>query len=145
MFHEATNEGAGLTGKFGIDIPEITAGTTYDNAPYTTEEIDRDGYQSSQVQISYEASLAATKTLSLKLDIMDCATSGGTFSTASSLLAATVVETGSGTPKDVYNVNIDLSGYERYVKLVLTPDLSNSGTDTVKLAVTPVLSGKRVI
>lgn len=118
-----------------------TAAGSGDNTKMTLVEVDRvdanGGIAMSAILVvPYTTTLAQAETLSLTLGITDCATSSGSYSTATSLLAKTAISTGGtggSTNTDVYEVRVDLRGYNRYLKFEVTPDLSASGTDTAKI------------
>ena len=51
-------------------------------------------------------------------------------------------DTGGTTEVGVARMDVDLSGIKRYFRLVVTPDLSASGTDTAEFAACFVLGGQ---
>lgn len=130
---------------YGEIIVPATAGAGTDNVKLTTGEIDRVDAttlglaRSAIVQVTYKPNLAAGETLSLTIGILDCAASSGSYSAATALLAKTAVKTGASTAGDVYELRVDLTPFERFIKFEVTPDLGASGTDTLSGTVTVAL------
>lgn len=143
--HESVNDiGARLIAKFADHI-NATAGGSGDNSVATGEEIDRyvagKGLAMSAKLIAiYSTTLTSDKTLSLTAGLTSCATSGGGYSSATSLLAKTAIATAT-TDVGIVEIDIDLAAYERYLKTALTPDLSADNTDVAEFYVALVLGG----
>ncbi len=139
-----------------------TAGGTGDDTILTGFAIDRARFSldaslaiSVDVIVAYDATLAAGKTLSLTFDLQTSI--DGQNWTDYAIQPATVVATGpTGGGRVVgvsrltrqdsniasgYSVGVDLSGARRYVRLLLTPDLSNTGTDTAVISTVGVFGG----
>lgn len=92
-----------------------------------------DMFDSAKLVITYRTTLTAAKTLSFAVNIQDATDDSGTgaadYGTA---LAATVVKTGALTDaRDTLEFDFDLSGANQFVRAQVTPDLSNTATDTV--------------
>ena len=124
-------------------ISSATAGGTGDNTKVTGATVDRVGYGSAAVAIAYTATLAATKTLSFAVEVQE-SDDGSTWGTATALQAATVQATGQSggsTETGVLKISDSFETRARYVRYNVTPDLSNTGTDTASVAVTVVLGG----
>jgi hypothetical protein len=124
-----------------------TAGGTGDNTLVTGVIIDRaaSGWaQSCVVAIPFTATLAAAATLSVGGVLQDGENSGlsdaGTFATLTNAVVATG-PSGGGTVTGVVELNVNLAGAKRYVRLNFTPDLSASGTDTAALSAVLVFGG----
>ena len=83
------------------------------------------------LSFSYTPGLAAAETLSLTMSILHDDETGGSYTSTVAILPKTVIKTGASTAADVYSINVDLSGYKRFLKIETTPDLGASGTDTV--------------
>lgn len=99
-------------------------------------------YECLSFAISARAVLAATKTLSLAAKVEHSANGSSwttleDFGTAISLLGGVggTTETGEAI------ISVNLNEANDYVRLVLTPDLSASGTDTATFAAVGLLSG----
>jgi hypothetical protein len=92
-------------------------------------------YQSGFVLIHYLTTLTADKTLAFGLQKEDSDTDGGSKSADVEVLASTVVATGELTASHgTYVIPISgdtLKSWKRYVNLLVTPDLSNTSSDTV--------------
>lgn len=54
---------------------------------------------------------------------------------------ATLQETGAGTKRGQKEIDVDLAGAKRYLRLKYTPDLTAGGVDTVELASLAVFGG----
>jgi hypothetical protein len=80
--------------------------------------------------VGWCAALTAAKTLSLNVDIYDCATSGGGYTKFGDTLSTGVVSTGAGNKSGSLVLPISTTGIKRYVKLYVTPELSADNTDT---------------
>ena len=126
----------------------IVAGSGTDNSKVTGAAIDRivNGglARSCKLVIPYEAVLAEGKKISFTVGLTDCATSNGSYSTATAIQAATAAATGgTGGSTEVGNVelDIDLSGYAQFLKFEITADLDASGTDTANWFSSVVLGG----
>lgn len=139
-----TDIGAKLNSEYCGSVSWTAAGTG-DNTAVTGLAIDRLGYNSAKAVIGYTTTLTEAKTLSFAVEITSCATSGGTYDTATALQAATVAatgDTGGSTETGTLEFDIDLSGYKRYIKINFTPDLSHTGTDTARAMAIAILGGK---
>ena len=139
-----TDGGHAVKGKYGVNIAQITAGSaTYDNAAYTTDSIDRRGYNSCKVLIPYSAVLATDNVFTLGLKVSE-SDAGTTFTSMAVLFAATTIATGTTTAsplKGCYEYSLDLSGYDRYIKFEVTPNCSAANTDTLFVCCNVVLTG----
>jgi hypothetical protein len=125
----------------------ITAGAGQDGQAQTGVIIDRAAFgwaQSAVFAIPYTTTLAATETLSVAMTVQDgennALSDAGTFATRANAVVATG-PSGGATVTGVVELNVNLSGAKRYVRLNYTPDLSASGTDTAALSGVAVLGG----
>lgn len=110
-----------------------TAAGTGDNTKVTGATIDTDGFGSGSILIGYKATLAATKNLTLAIEVQESA-DGTTWDDAVALQATVIVatgEAGGSTETGVFKLADKLEGRKRYVRYNITPDLDASGTDTV--------------
>lgn len=111
-----------------------TAAGTGDNTKVTGEVIDLMDRPSGVLVIGYETTLTEAKTLKFAVEHTDSA-DNSSYGTAVEDQAATTAATGGtggSTVKGVVTINVDCSGAKRYRKYAITPDLSHSGTDTVR-------------
>lgn len=123
-----------------------TAAGTGDNTKVTGATINRATYNypgSAKLCISYVTDLTAAKTLSFAAEYQE-SSDGSSWDTAVVIQAATADKTGAATAfvGDV-EYDIDLTGKKQYVRFNITPDLSNTATDTVVWAANAVLGGAR--
>ena len=108
------------------------AAAASDNAKKTSAAIDRLGYSSCMLLIPWQAVLAEAKTVSFTVDVTDCATSGGSYASYSAVAKTVYGTGGSGgsTASGMIELDVDLKGADRYLKVEITSDLSATGTDT---------------
>ncbi|EHJ49501.1 hypothetical protein DFW101_3505 [Solidesulfovibrio carbinoliphilus subsp. oakridgensis] len=129
-------------------ISAATAGGTGDATEVDGAYIDRQGFSSLKVIIAYTATLAATKTLTVAANLQDAtSTAGAGVADFGAALATAVVATGptgGGTVTGVVELDFDVSGADRYVRVQYTPDLTATGTDTATLSAVYVLGGAQV-
>jgi hypothetical protein len=144
-----------------------TAGGTGDNTEVVGATIDRLTLVRNTVALTgavpiggvfmiyYEAVLQATYTLTIKNALVEDSADGSTWATVFDQTgvagpippawpAAGVVDTGAtggSTQRGVMFFGTDLRKCRRYVRFDFTPDLSASGTDTLKTVGIAVLSG----
>lgn len=139
--HPSRNNISAFIKTMACGLASAVAAGTGDATAVTGATIDRKGYGSAQLVVSYKTTLTADKTLSVAAEIQESA-DGNTWDTAVELYGATVLKTGAATNAvGEKRTAIDLSGYKRYVRINFTPDLSHSGTDTAIVAADLVLGG----
>jgi hypothetical protein len=125
------------TAKFADQADAVAAGAgdaTESNGVY----VDARGYGSASLWAFYEAVLAEDETLTLTANAQDASDGSGTgvadFGTA---YAATVVATGGtggSTERGAVRLaDLNLAGSAGYLRSQVTPNLSNSATDTLRL------------
>jgi hypothetical protein len=147
-----TNIGGYILPKYGVKHlgagtnGAIVAGGTYDNVEATTQVIDRKGFDSCEVALFYQGAIATGESLTHGLKISDSA-DNGTWNTEAVIYAATTIVTltTGATIYGVYTKDIDLTGYERYIKFLSTGNLSASGTDTIFLHTHVILGGAQAL
>ncbi|MHC1792124.1 hypothetical protein [Solidesulfovibrio sp.] len=136
-----------LAGRFAA-ISAATAGGTGDATEVDGAYIDRQGFSSLKVLIGYKATLAATKTLAVAANLQDASSSAGAgVADYGDTMASAVVATGAtggSTETGVVELDFDVSGAGRYVRVQYTPDMSATGIDTATLAAVYVLGGAQV-
>lgn len=112
-----------------------------DESADTSAAISLAGYNSALLAIGWEFVASDTETLSYKVEIQDCATSAGTYSSFSTLKDTTVVKTATAattyTGQSLLDINTAL--YNKYVKLKITATCS-IGTGNVDFASTLILA-----
>lgn len=124
-----------------------TAGGTGDATEVTGVTLDRAALgwpQSGVVAIPYTATLGATETLSLAIEIEhDDASNMSTASTFATRASAVVATgpAGGGTVTGTLEFDLSLAGAKRYIRANFTPDLSADDTDTAALSEVIVLGG----
>lgn len=123
----------------------VVAGGGADGVKVTGETIDRQKYQSLSLMIGAVATLAQGETLSITVEEQQ-SDDGSTWDTATAVVTLTdflTGDTGGSTESGVSQQGIDLQGKKRYVRYNVTPDLSNTATDTCAVVGIAVLGGKR--
>jgi hypothetical protein len=129
----------------------LTAGGGGDNTLVTGLIIDRDagGWpESAVVAVSFTATLAASATLSLTTVVQEGQAANLSDVTTLQSQAATVVATGpvgGGTVTGCHEINVDLRGAGRYVRVNVTPDLSAGAADTATIAALLITGPGRTI
>ena len=122
-----------------------TAGGAGDATEVDGGWIDRLGYDSLVASMGFRAVLAQTQTLTLAANLQDADDDQGTGAADfGDALAATVVatgETGGSTEVGTKEVDFNLRGARRYVRLQFTPNLSAANTDTATVMAQAVLAG----
>lgn len=116
-----------------------TAGGSGDNTAVTGVVIDRAAHgwaQSAVFVVPFTTTLAAAATLSVVMTVQDGdaanLSDAASFATRANAVVATG-PAGGGTVTGVVELNVNLSGAKRYVRLNFTPDLSAANTDTAAL------------
>jgi hypothetical protein len=135
----------------GVNIVAAGAG---DNTKVTGETIDRFAayagdtlgeVMSADLCVCARAVLAASKKLSIAIEIEEADNSSFTSSTTTVLQASTALLTDSGsgsTLRGSSRLAVDLFARKRYVRFNVTPDLDASGTDTAQIATAAALRRK---
>ncbi len=120
-----------------------TAGAT---SAVTSVTVDRQAFQSASMprtavfSVAWFTALAATKTLSFAFEV-DSSPDGATW-TAYATQAAAVVATGATTGlTGITDFAVDLNGAQRYLRLIVTPTLSATSTDTVNIVPIAAFAG----
>ncbi len=151
MFSEFHNIGAEIgVQDLGI-IFNAVAGGTNDNTQKTSAILDRTTFHnplSMSLLIAFIATLSANATLSLAWTLQSGEKSDASDATtfASFAKAAVLTDGGSGgTQHGVQKTDIDLAGAGRYLRLLLTTDLSAASTDVSNVAAIPVFGGEDVL
>lgn len=125
----------------------VTAGGGGDNTAVTGVIIDRAAFgwaQSAVFAVPFTATLAASQTLSVAMTVQHGEDAGlsdvATFATRANAVVATG-PVGGGTVTGVVELDVNLGGARRYVRLNFTPDLSAANTDTAALSGVAVFGG----
>jgi hypothetical protein len=127
-------------------ISTATAAGTGDNTEVDGAALDVNGnYGSLKVCLAYEAALTSEKTLSLTANLQTADDSSFSVNAEDFGDALTKTEVAGGTgitsATGVVELDFDLRGARRYVRIQYTPDLSNTGTDTCTVAAAYILAG----
>jgi hypothetical protein len=126
----------------------LTAGGSGDNVLVKGVALDRTALGnalSCVVQVATRAVLAATATLSVggcRLQHGNTPVDGDFVDFATVTVASLTGASGGSTETGLSLGEIDLTMARRYVRLVYTPDLSASGTDTAQVAALVVFAGQ---
>nr|WP_295828293.1 hypothetical protein [uncultured Azospirillum sp.] len=145
MHASMQNAAALIAARYGVAGVDVTAGGSGDATEVNCAWVDRLGFASLKAVVTYTATLAAAATLTFAGNLQDASDSGGTGADDyGPALPATVVATGpggGGTVTGVAELDFDLSGTNRYVRLQVTPNLSAANTDVCEFGVTYILAG----
>lgn len=145
-----TDIGSLVSEKIGSAFASATAGGTGDNTAVTGTSIDRAAIGNplcAEVAVLYSATLAATKTLTLKTVKIEDSADGSTWADYATFDDAVVATgaTGGSTEAGAAAYKVNLSGARRYVRVDFTPDLSATGTDTASAVAAWVFGGFDVL
>jgi hypothetical protein len=147
-----TNIGGYILPKYGVKHlgagtnGAIVAGGTYDAVEATTQSIDRNGFDSCEVALFYQGAIATGESLLHGLKIQDSANNSD-WNTEGVIYAATTIVTltTGATIYGVYIKDINLTGYERYVKFLSTGNLTAGSVDTIFLHTHVILGGAQAL
>lgn len=133
---------------FGADSGNATAGGTGDETAINGTTIDLNAQPMGEVvafAVGAKAVLAVTKTLTVTGKIQDSA-DGSTWADVKSFGTLISLLGGSGgtTERGANLMQIDRARLRRYVRSVVTPDLSATGTDTAVIQTVGILGGLQV-
>jgi len=136
-----TNIGGYVKTPVAFAPTSLVAAGTGDNTEITGGVIDLLGYSSLSLVMPWVTSLTADKTLSI-LTKYQTSPDNSTWATAVTLQASTVVKTGAVTAGTGFvKLDLNVDNLPRYIKFLVTPDLSHSGTDTAIVAGVAILGG----
>lgn len=146
--------GAQLVAKNAVNPAVVTAGSTDDGQEVNGFIIDRQAFAdlllSVKVAIPYDASIVDTFTATLAANLQDSDTTASTafadYDDKDGSTGQSVVETGTTavTAFDkILEFDVDLSSAKRYIRLQVTPTLSNGSTssDTLDYGAVHVFGG----
>lgn len=136
--------GAHITAR-GCEAASATAGGSGDATEVDGQWIDRMGFKSAKLVVTFDATLGDGDTLSIAANLQDATDASGTGAAdfGDALADAVVATGGTGGSTEVGAVELDVNLTEanRFVRAQFTPDLSASTTDTAIVAATLVLGG----
>ncbi len=124
-----------LTSPFTADLTTLN-GVAF----YGTTAIDRLNFNSAKVVCPYKVDLGSSETFKLSIAIKssnDLASMGS----ATTLVDAALIATGTTTLNDTYELDLDLSEYKQYIQIGVLPLLSAANTDSLSLGVVVDLLG----
>ncbi|HET7233254.1 MAG TPA: hypothetical protein VFJ16_24800 [Longimicrobium sp.] len=123
----------------------VTAGGAGDNTEVNGPWVDRQGYASAKLVITFKAVLAAAATLTIAANLQEATDSAGTgaadFGAAHAAATAATGAGGGSTEYGVVELDLNLTTAERYVRAQFTPNLSAANTDTAVVSAVLVLGG----
>jgi len=143
------NIGGVIKSVYAAGPTNVTAAGSGDNTLVngSTVDLQANGYPLSCVaQFNFKTVLTSAKTLSLAYKVQHSSDNGNwsDFST----VASTVISTGGSggtTNTGCTELDVDLSGAYRYVRVAYTPLCSATGTDTANIMASFVLAGQAEI
>ena len=123
--------------KYALPYTAVTAGAGGDGAEITGATINLllvPKAESVVFEIPCKAVLAATKTLVVAGKIQDSANGSSWADLVASATLLSLLGGGGGTTEyGVARVGVDLNRARQYVRVMATPDLSATGTDTAEI------------
>lgn len=128
----------------GSALTDATAAGTGDATAINGAWLDARAYSACKVGAIYVTALTAAKTLTLACIVQTASDSSGTGATTLATLTSKVVTaTGNGVHLFPEAVLLDKSTNLGFIRTVLTPDLSHTGTDTATVGAFFVLGPNR--
>lgn len=130
-------------------VSSAVAGGTGDATQVTGIVLDRLGFgttgmaNTAVISLVYTTVLSAAKTLSLAYTIQT--SEDESIWTTLAGAASAVVATGAGTVSGQLNIPVDLAPGGRYVRVLYTPDLSDTSTDTSETVAVGFFAGFDVL
>lgn len=116
--------------KYALNGEAISAGST---SAHVSAAIDRKGYNSLYIGLQQIGATGVNTAHYTTVHVYEEATNTGTYTIVSSA-TDTISSTFTISSAQTAGEFIDLTGYERYIKLYITPSAAVSNTVTVSLA-----------
>jgi hypothetical protein len=134
---------ARIAARYAVDGVDVTAGGTGDNTEVDCAYIDRRNFAALKCVIAYTATLGAGESLQIAANLQEDADGVGVgVDYGDALAAATVANSvAGGTVTGVVELDVDLAGADRFVRLQFTPNLSRAATDVAELSAVYILAG----
>jgi hypothetical protein len=125
---------------------QITAGESGDGQAQNGVAIDRLGYLSAVAVVPVSATLGQGNTLTISAKVQDSADGSTGWADYGSGTGNVVLTGGTGgsTETALLELNVNLAGARRYIRVVVTGDLSASSTDTQRFGAVLILGGADV-
>lgn len=120
-----------VVGQYCLNGEAISAGST---SAHASAAIDRKGYESMHVSLQQISATGAETADYTTVHIYEEATNTGTYTiknSATDTISSTFTVSSANT---VANLDVDLAGYDRYVKVYVTPNGAMTNTVTVSAA-----------
>lgn len=134
-----------LTAKLASGFASATAGGAGNGVVVTGPSIDRLASGSiplnAEIMLAYSTTLAATKTLAFTAVSIQDSADNVTFAAYQAFTDPGVVGTGAGTLTGVLKLSAALGSARRFIRLLFTPTLSNTATDTASAVALLNLAG----
>lgn len=128
-----------------LDLANAVADSVTDNVAVNGATVNRrnattGGVAKSGVAIvTYSATLSAAESVTLTVALQE-STNGSSWDTAETLTSSTVTDDDAGgTYTGIVEANVDFTGRKQYVRLVVTPDLSQADIPEVLDPPTPAV------
>lgn len=116
--------------KYALNGEAISAGST---TAHTSAAIDRNGYDSLYIGLQQIGATGVNTAHYTTVHVYEEATNTGTYTIKNSA-THTISSTFTTSSAQTAGEFVDLKGYDRYVKLYITPSAAVSNTVTVSLA-----------
>lgn len=116
--------------KYALNGEAISAGST---SAHVSAAIDRKGYNSLYIGLQQIGATGVNTAHYTTVHVYEEATNTGTYTIVSSA-TDTISSTFTTSSAQTAGEFVDLTGYERYIKLYITPNAAVSNTVTVSLA-----------
>lgn len=119
-----------VVGKYCLNGEAISAGST---TAHISAAIDRKGYQSLYVDLQQIGATGVNTAHYTTIHVYEEATNTGTYTIKNSA-TDTISSTFTTSSAQTVGEFVDLAGYDRYIKLYITPSAAVSNTVTVSLS-----------
>lgn len=143
MYALGRNVAAEILPKYAAASTSLTAAGGGDNTAVNGSAIDQTTFPCKAESIAFLiaalAVLTAAKTLVVTAKIQDSADNSTWADVVASATILTL--TATGTSSGAGRLGVDLNTCRRYVRVVFTPDLSATGTDTAVVQCIAILGG----
>lgn len=142
-----TGLGSSVKGILALAPMQITAGDANDGVAQNGPAIDRLGYDSAVLVVPVSAALAEAATLTINARLQESADGSTGWVDIPGAVTSNLVLTGGvggSTESGLLELNVNLRPCKRYVRAVITGDLSAATTDTQRFGAVLILGGSAV-
>lgn len=136
-----------ITSRRALNINTVTAGGGADNVAQNGIAINRLGFLSMLVNVLITAALASAQSVAVACKVQDSAdgsTDWQDLAGASGSSAVSVTVSDGADENGLLEMNVNLAGARKFVRIVVTPNCSAANTDTATIGGIVNLGGSDV-